>query len=216
MYLPCQSVFSTGWDIVNILRLLSPLNTYHVLPRKRKDFSYPKLNILPVMQEWDFTVNNTYIGENCDHWYDTTTCKYQWFWSEVWLVYRLLQKSWVLMNINEYSNELICIYEYHIKWQSLSSYLVPVLSICVEHRLRYTLCTMLAVEYQYISYVAMETVRSLHIPNEIFLRNNFILIKLHSVTNLAPINILLWYRVGLGSSQLITVSYFNILSFNIT
>ena len=47
----------------------------------------------------------------------------------------------------------------------------------------------LAVDYQYISYVAMETVRFLHIPNEIFLINNFILIKLHSVTNLAPINI---------------------------
>ena len=63
---------------------------------------------------------------------------------------------------------------------------------------------MLALDYQYISYVAMETVRFLHTLNEIFLKNNFILIKLHSVTNLAPINILLWYRVGLGNSQPIT------------
>ena len=63
---------------------------------------------------------------------------------------------------------------------------------------------MLVVDYQYISYFAMETARFLHTPNEIFLRNNFIFIKLHSVTNLAPINILLGYRVGLGSSQPIT------------
>ena len=63
---------------------------------------------------------------------------------------------------------------------------------------------MLAVDYQYISYVAMETVRFLHTQKEIFLRNNFILIKLHSVTNLAHINILLGYSVGLGSSQPIT------------
>ena len=62
---------------------------------------------------------------------------------------------------------------------------------------------MLAVDYQNI-YVAMETVRFLHTPNEIFRRNNCILIKLHSVAKLAPINILLWYRVGLGSSQPIT------------
>ena len=41
------------------------------------------------------------------------------------------------VSFNEYSNELICIFEYHIKKQSLSSYLVPILSICVEHRLRY-------------------------------------------------------------------------------
>ena len=76
---------------------------------------------------------------------------------------------------------------------------------------------MLAVDNQYMSYVAMETVRFLHTPNEIFLRNNFILIKLHSVTNLVPINILLGYRVGLGSSQTYhIVSYFNTLSFNIT
>ena len=59
---------------------------------------------------------------------------------------------------------------------------------------------MLAVDYQNI-HVAMETVRFLHTPNEIFLRNNFILMKLHSVTKLAPINILLGYRVGIGSSQ---------------
>ena len=63
---------------------------------------------------------------------------------------------------------------------------------------------MLAVDYQYISYVAMETVRYLHTPNEILFRNNFILIKLHSLTNLAPINILLGYKVGLFSSQRIT------------
>ena len=63
---------------------------------------------------------------------------------------------------------------------------------------------MLAVDYQYISHVAMETVRFLHTPNETFLRNNFILIKLHSVTNLAPIYILLEYKVSLGSSQPIT------------
>ena len=63
---------------------------------------------------------------------------------------------------------------------------------------------MLAVDYQYMSYVAMETVRFLHTPNEIFLGNNFILIKLHLVTNIEPINILLGYRVGLGSSQPIT------------
>ena len=63
---------------------------------------------------------------------------------------------------------------------------------------------MLAVDYQYISYVAMETVRFLNTPSEIFLRKNFILIKLHSVTNLAPINILLGFRVGQGSSQPIT------------
>ena len=61
---------------------------------------------------------------------------------------------------------------------------------------------MLAVDYQYISYVSMEMVRFLHTPNEIFL--NFILIRLHSVTDLAPINILLGYRVGQGSSQSIT------------
>ena len=36
-----------------------------------------------------------------------------------------------------FSNEPICIFEYHIKKQSLSSYLVPILSICIEHRLRY-------------------------------------------------------------------------------
>ena len=41
------------------------------------------------------------------------------------------------INFNKYSNELICIFEYHIKGKSLSSYLVPILSICVEHRLRY-------------------------------------------------------------------------------
>ena len=63
---------------------------------------------------------------------------------------------------------------------------------------------MLAVDYKYISYVAMETVRFLHTPDEMFLRDNFILIKLYSVANLAPINILLGYRVGLGSSQPIT------------
>ena len=108
------------------------------------------------------------------------------------------------MNIHEYSIELICILEYHIKGQSLSSYLVPILSICVERRQRYAQCTMLAVDCQYTSYVAMETVRFLHTPNEIFLRNSFILIKLHSVTNLEHINILLAYRVGLGSSQPIT------------
>ena len=39
--------------------------------------------------------------------------------------------------VYEYSNELFCIFEYHSKGQSLSFYLVPVLSICVEHRLRY-------------------------------------------------------------------------------
>ena len=63
---------------------------------------------------------------------------------------------------------------------------------------------MLAVDYQCISSVAMETVTFIHTPNEIFLTNNFILIKLHSVTSLGPINILLGYRVGLGSSQPIT------------
>ena len=63
---------------------------------------------------------------------------------------------------------------------------------------------MLAVDYQYISYVAMETVRFLRTPNEIFLRNNFILIKLQSVTNLAPINILMGYRVGLSRYQPVT------------
>ena len=31
------------------------------------------------------------------------------------------------MNFNEYSNELISIFEYQIKGQSLSSYLVPIL-----------------------------------------------------------------------------------------
>ena len=41
------------------------------------------------------------------------------------------------INFNEYSNELICIFDYHIKRQSLSSYMVPILSICVEHMLRY-------------------------------------------------------------------------------
>ena len=44
------------------------------------------------------------------------------------------------INFNEYSwilYELICLFEYHIKRQSLSSYLVPVLSICVEHWLKY-------------------------------------------------------------------------------
>ena len=63
---------------------------------------------------------------------------------------------------------------------------------------------MLAVDYQYISYVSVETVRFLHTPDEIFLRNSFILIKLHSVTILAYINILLGYSVGLGSFQPIT------------
>ena len=43
----------------------------------------------------------------------------------------------VLMNIQEYSNELICVFEYPIKGQFLRSYLVPILSICFEHRLRY-------------------------------------------------------------------------------
>ena len=46
--------------------------------------------------------------------------------------------------------------------------------------------------------------RFLYTSNEIFLRNSFILIKLHSVNNLVHINILLGYRVGLGSSQPIT------------
>ena len=58
---------------------------------------------------------------------------------------------------------------------------------------------MLAVDYQCISYVAMETVKFLYTPNEKFLRNNFILINLHSVANLEPTNMLLGYRVGLGS-----------------
>ena len=46
------------------------------------------------------------------------------------------------------------------------------------------MCNVLcfAVDYQYILYVAMETVRFLHTPNEIFLSNNFILIKSLSVT----------------------------------
>ena len=41
------------------------------------------------------------------------------------------------INFNEYSNELICIFEDHIKGQSLSSYLGPFLLICVEHKRKY-------------------------------------------------------------------------------
>ena len=44
---------------------------------------------------------------------------------------------------------------------------------------------MVAVDYQYIPNVAMETIRFVHSQNEIFLSDNLILIKLHSVTNLA-------------------------------
>ena len=97
------------------------------------------------------------------------------------------------MNVHEYSNELICIFEYHIKGQPLRSYLAPILSVCVEHRLRSirnVLCLLLTINtYHMLPWTI--TVRFLHTPNEIFLRNNFILI-------------LLGYRVGLGSSQPIT------------
>ena len=40
------------------------------------------------------------------------------------------------MKIHEYANELICIYEYK-KGQCLGFYLEPILSIYIDHRLRY-------------------------------------------------------------------------------
>ena len=59
------------------------------------------------------------------------------------------------MNSHEYSNVLICIFEYQIKGQCLSFDLVPTLLIYVEHRLRHE-CT---VKIQFVLWVAMETVR---------------------------------------------------------
>ena len=40
------------------------------------------------------------------------------------------------MNIHEYANKLICIFEYNVNGQCLSFCLVPILSIYVEQRLR--------------------------------------------------------------------------------
>ena len=40
------------------------------------------------------------------------------------------------MNIHEYANVLICVFEYRIKGQCLRFDLVPTLLIHVEHRLR--------------------------------------------------------------------------------
>ena len=51
--------------------------------------------------------------------------------------FRNLWQTYVLINIHEYENELICICEYQIKGQCLSFKLVPTLSLYVEHRLRY-------------------------------------------------------------------------------
>ena len=51
--------------------------------------------------------------------------------------------------------------------------------------MRNVLCLLLTIK----TYMLPARVRILHTPNEIFLRNNFILIKLHSVTKLAPVNI---------------------------
>ena len=41
------------------------------------------------------------------------------------------------MNIHEYANVLICIFEYQIKGHCLRFDLVPTLLIYVEHRLRH-------------------------------------------------------------------------------
>ena len=41
-----------------------------------------------------------------------------------------------LMNIHEYANELICIFEYHMKGQCLSFHLIPILLVYNEHKLR--------------------------------------------------------------------------------
>ena len=63
------------------------------------------------------------------------------------------------MNIHEYSNALICIFQYQIKGQCLRFDLVPTFLIYVEHRLGNELFTMCTVKIQFVLWVAMETVR---------------------------------------------------------
>ena len=59
-----------------------------------------------------------------------------WPQAEIWLIYYVfLQK--ISINIHEYANELICIFEHQAKGQCLSLNLVPTLSLYVEHRLKY-------------------------------------------------------------------------------
>ena len=42
-----------------------------------------------------------------------------------------------IMNIHEFANKLFCIFEYHIKGQSLSFHLIPILLVYDQHKLRY-------------------------------------------------------------------------------
>ena len=65
----------------------------------------------------------------------------------------------VLMNIHEYANELICIFEDQLKRQCLSLHLVSILSNYDKHRLRYEQFTMCTVLIKFVLWVAMETVR---------------------------------------------------------
>ena len=82
----------------------------------------------------------------------------------------------VLMNIHEYANELICIFEYQLKRQCLSLHLVSILSNYDEYRVRYEQFTMCTVLIKCVFWVAMETVR-FHIAQmsfEFFLEDFFL------------------------------------------
>ena len=67
-----------------------------------------------------------------------------WPQAEVLLIYHSFTWSFadflqtnVSVNIHEYANKLICLFEYQMKWQCRSFNLVPTLLLYVEHRLSY-------------------------------------------------------------------------------
>ena len=75
--------------------------------------------------------------------FGTIFIKLCWPQAEILLIYHVFadfsQTMYylILMNIHEYANELICIFEYQIKGQCQSFKLVPTLSLYVKHRLSY-------------------------------------------------------------------------------
>ena len=72
--------------------------------------------------------------------FGTTFINLCWPPAEILLIHHVFadfSQNNVLINILEYANELICIFEYQIKVQCLSFKLVPTLSPYVKHRLSY-------------------------------------------------------------------------------
>ena len=72
--------------------------------------------------------------------FGTTFINLCWPQAEILLIYHVfadVSQNSVLINIHEYANELICIFEYQVKGQCLSFKLVPTLSFYFKHRLSY-------------------------------------------------------------------------------